>query len=61
MTRYRFPKSYADTAQRLRAPSGFLLAAAFIWLSSPTLESLLWGAPVAVTGLLLRGWAAGQP
>jgi len=58
--RYWFPKSYADTAQRLRAPSGFLLAGAFIWWSSPTVESMLWGVPVAVLGLLLRGWAAGH-
>jgi protein-S-isoprenylcysteine O-methyltransferase Ste14 len=60
MPRYWFPKPYADFAQRLRAPSGFVLAAAFVWLSSPTIGSLLWGAPVAVAGLLLRAWAAGH-
>src|SRR5690349_4696672 len=60
MPRYWFPKPYADFAQRLRAPSGFLLAAAFGWWSAPTAASLLWGAPVAVAGLLLRAWAAGH-
>src|SRR5205814_32458 len=34
--------------------------AAFVWLSSPTMESLLWGVPVAAAGLLLRAWAAGH-
>ena len=60
MPRYWFAKPYADFAQRLRAPSGFVLAAAFAWWSSPTPASLLWGAPFAVTGLLLRAWAAGH-
>jgi len=32
----------------------------FIWLSDPTVESLLRWAPVSVAGLLLRGWAAGH-
>jgi protein-S-isoprenylcysteine O-methyltransferase Ste14 len=60
MPRYWFPKPYADFAQRLRAPSGFVLVAAFAWWSDPTPQSLLSGALVAVAGLLLRGWAAGH-
>jgi protein-S-isoprenylcysteine O-methyltransferase Ste14 len=60
MPRYWFPKPYADLVQRLRAPSGFLLVAAFAWRSSPSVGSMLWGVPVAVAGLLLRGWAAGH-
>jgi protein-S-isoprenylcysteine O-methyltransferase Ste14 len=60
MRRYWFPKPYADFAQRLRVPIGFLLAAAFVWWSAPSARSLAWGAPVSVAGLLLRAWAAGH-
>ena len=60
MPYYLFPKRYADFAQRLRAPSGFALVAAFAWWADPTARSLAMGAPVSVLGLLLRGWAAGH-
>src|SRR5260370_37169506 len=60
MPRYFFPKPYADFAQRLRAPSGFLLLAAFVWLAAPSARSLAIGAPISIAGLLLRGWAAGH-
>ncbi len=56
----RFPKAYADTVQRLRVPLGFLLLAAFAWFAQPTLRSIVWGVPVAIAGLWLRGWAAGH-
>jgi protein-S-isoprenylcysteine O-methyltransferase Ste14 len=55
-----FPKPYADFVARLRVPSGFLLAAAFAWLSHPGFRSLEFGIPVSLLGLLLRGWAAGH-
>jgi protein-S-isoprenylcysteine O-methyltransferase Ste14 len=54
-----FPKRYADTVARLRVPSGFLLVAVFAWFSQPDVASLACGAPVALAGLALRGWAAG--
>jgi len=54
-----FPKRYADTVARLRVPSGFLIVVLFAWLSHPTAGSLALGLPVAVAGLVLRGWAAG--
>jgi len=60
MPRYLFPKPYADFVQRLRAPSGFALVAAFAYWSEPTTGSLSLGMAVAVIGLLLRGWAAGH-
>jgi protein-S-isoprenylcysteine O-methyltransferase Ste14 len=60
MPRYWFPKPYADFAQRLRAPIGFLLVASFAWWSKPSAASLAWGAPISIAGLLLRGWAAGH-
>ena len=60
MPRYRFPKPYADLMARLRVPCGFVLAAAFLWLSAPTRLSLLYGLPVAILGIWLRAWAAGH-
>lgn len=60
MRRYWFPKPYADTVARLRVPSGFLLVAAFAFFSHPSRTSLLWGVPVSLFGLWLRGWAAGH-
>jgi len=55
-----FPKTYADFAQRLRVPAGFLLLATFAWLSQPTTFSMKVGLPISLLGLLLRGWAAGH-
>ena len=54
-----FPKPYADFVARLRVPGGFLLVAAFAWFSRPAADSLLLGLPLALAGLVLRGWAAG--
>src|SRR5262245_35274491 len=50
MPRYWFPKSYADMAQRLRVPIGFLLVAAFAWWSRPNAFSLACGVPVSIAG-----------
>lgn len=55
-----FPKPYADLVQRLRVTAGFVLVAAFAWLSHPTIRSLAFGLPVSTAGLLLRAWAAGH-
>jgi protein-S-isoprenylcysteine O-methyltransferase Ste14 len=55
-----FPKPYADQVAKLRVPCGFVLVAAFLWLSQPTLSSLALGLPVSILGLALRGWAAGH-
>jgi protein-S-isoprenylcysteine O-methyltransferase Ste14 len=55
-----FPKPYADFAQRLRVPAGFVLLITFAWLSQPSLSSMQVGLPVSVLGLLLRAWAAGH-
>ena len=60
MRRHWFPKPYADTVARLRVPFGFLLIAAFLFLSRPDARSLAWGLPVSVLGLWIRGWAAGH-
>ncbi len=58
--RYIFPKPYADFVQRLRVPCGFLLLAAFAWLSTPSINSMLFGLPVSLAGLGLRAWAGGH-
>lgn len=60
MRRHWFPKPYADFVARLRVPGGFLLLAAFLWLSDPRPVSLLHGLPLSILGVCLRGWAAGH-
>ncbi len=55
-----FPKPYADFAQRLRVPAGFVLLVAFVWLSRPSVFSMEAGVPISLCGLLLRAWAAGH-
>ena len=55
-----FPKPYADVVAKVRVPAGFFLAAAFLWLSAPTLDSLAVGIPVSIVGLAIRAWAAGH-
>src|SRR5260370_36479765 len=55
-----FPKRYADVVARLRVASGFVLVAAFAWLSHPIFQSLAYGLPVSVLGLALRALAAGH-
>ncbi len=56
----RFPKRYADRVAKLRVVAGFVLVAAFLWFSRPTVASLYFGLPVALLGLVLRAWAAGH-
>jgi protein-S-isoprenylcysteine O-methyltransferase Ste14 len=58
--RVSFPKPYADAVAKLRVLFGFLMVAAFLWLSEPTWTSLALGLPVSVLGLALRAWAAGH-
>ena len=55
-----FPKPYADAVAKLRVPCGFVLVAAFLWISAPTFASLAAGLPLSILGLALRGWAAGH-
>jgi len=55
-----FSKPYADAVAKLRVPFGFVLVAAFLWLSEPTWISLAAGLPVSIAGLVVRGWAAGH-
>lgn len=55
-----FPKPYSVRVQRLRVPSGFILAAIFLLMAHPQWWSLLAGLPVSAAGLALRTWAAGH-
>lgn len=55
-----FSKPYADAVAKLRVPCGFVLVAAFLWLSDPKLSSLAVGIPVSILGLAVRAWAAGH-
>jgi protein-S-isoprenylcysteine O-methyltransferase Ste14 len=55
-----FPKRYSDAVAKLRVPSGFVLVAAFLWLSAPSWTSLAGGLPVSIAGLAIRAWAAGH-
>lgn len=58
--RHWFPKPYADTVARLRVPAGFVMLAAFGWLSHPSIDSFVYGIPLSLCGLALRAWAAGH-
>ena len=53
-------RRYAKLAARLRVPSGFLVAALYLFFSQPARTSLAAGLPLALAGLLLRAWAAGH-
>jgi protein-S-isoprenylcysteine O-methyltransferase Ste14 len=55
-----FPKAYADRVAKLRVPCGFVLVAAFLWLSQPSWLSLEAGLPLSMAGLAVRAWAAGH-
>ena len=45
---------------RWRVTLGFVFAAVVLWLATPTLQSLMIGAAVAITGESIRLWAAGH-
>jgi protein-S-isoprenylcysteine O-methyltransferase Ste14 len=46
-------------ARRIRVPLGFVVAAIFLIFAAPSPHSLLWGLPLVLAGLWLRGYAAG--
>lgn len=55
-----FPKRYADQVARYRVPCGFVLLAAFLWMATPSLESIARGMLISIFGLAIRAWAAGH-
>lgn len=46
--------------QRLRVPLGFVAAVLFVFASQPSWQSLAWGVPLALLGVLIRAWASGH-
>src|SRR4051812_30070411 len=47
------------SAQRLRVPLGFVVAAAVFYLATPTVFSFGLGTPIAIIGAIFRALAAG--
>jgi protein-S-isoprenylcysteine O-methyltransferase Ste14 len=52
--------TFRQIAQRIRVPSGFILAPLLFISARPTLGSLAAGAFIALIGLAIRAWAAGH-
>ncbi|MBA3656325.1 MAG: isoprenylcysteine carboxylmethyltransferase family protein [Gemmatimonadaceae bacterium] len=52
--------TYSEWAKKLRLPLGFILGGAYLVLAKPTLMSLALGIPVALLGVVIRGWASGH-
>ena len=50
---------WQQIARRIRVPLGFVVAALFLMFARPSLRSLLGSVPLVITGLALRGYAAG--
>ncbi|HXZ40551.1 MAG TPA: isoprenylcysteine carboxylmethyltransferase family protein [Terriglobales bacterium] len=52
--------SWPAIARRIRVPSGFVLAAVYLWLAQPNAPSLTLGALSIIVGLVIRGLASGH-
>ena len=52
--------TWARIARRIRVPTSFLLAIAYVWLARPSWPSLLMGTLVMIPGLVLRAFASGH-
>jgi protein-S-isoprenylcysteine O-methyltransferase Ste14 len=52
--------SWRKLAQKIRVPAGTILGIIFLVLMRPSIRSLLIGGAIAVSGALLRLWAAGH-
>jgi protein-S-isoprenylcysteine O-methyltransferase Ste14 len=51
--------SWERIARRTRVPLGFLFAVFYVWLSRPSLVSILTGSVLVVIGLIIRALASG--
>jgi protein-S-isoprenylcysteine O-methyltransferase Ste14 len=54
------PNRYSSLAARVRVPSGFVIAAIYLWFAEPTPALLAAGSMVALVGLVLRAVSAGH-
>jgi protein-S-isoprenylcysteine O-methyltransferase Ste14 len=52
--------SWRKLAQKIRVPAGTILGIIFLLLMRPSIRSLFIGGVIAITGALLRLWAAGH-
>ncbi len=52
--------SWPKIARRIRVPLGFIFAVVYFWLAQPTVSSIVLGACIACSGLLIRGLASGH-
>jgi protein-S-isoprenylcysteine O-methyltransferase Ste14 len=52
--------SWPSIARRIRVPLGFAFAALYLWLARPTLRSVLIGASLVISGLVIRALASGH-
>jgi len=50
---------WARIARRIRVPLGFVVAAVFLVFAQPSWGTLVWSLPLVVSGVWLRGYAAG--
>jgi hypothetical protein len=50
--------SWEKIARRIRVPTGFAFAAAYLYFARPSAWSLVWGGAVAIPGLLIRAVAS---
>jgi protein-S-isoprenylcysteine O-methyltransferase Ste14 len=52
--------TYSEVAKRLRLPLGFILGITYLIFARPTPLTLAVGGAIALTGVLIRGWASGH-
>ncbi len=52
--------TWSKIARRIRVPLGFAFAAFYLWLATPTPESMLIGSALVIPGLAIRGLASGH-
>jgi protein-S-isoprenylcysteine O-methyltransferase Ste14 len=52
--------TWSKIARRVRVPLGFAFAAFYLWLATPTPESMLIGSALVIPGLAIRALASGH-
>lgn len=55
-----FPKKFAEFVARTRVFAGFIVLTAFLFLSTPSIESIALGGSIGFIGVAIRAWAAGH-
>jgi protein-S-isoprenylcysteine O-methyltransferase Ste14 len=52
--------TWTTIAHRIRVPLGFAFTAAYLWLATPTVTSMLAGSALIIAGLVIRALASGH-